>query len=194
MATASFRYMDSGACSSDVWGLWCAGYSGAASVTTYNYTASSDVIWVNWNANQTGSSANLIWGSWNANQNHIIHVDRVHSERDENRKKQEKAAVIAKDLLLKHLSPQQRDQFEKDRMFEVLGKTQKNRYLIGADGSVKRVDEKGLVESYCIHPDYSRDPDFKIPASDLALAKKLMLEHDEETFLKTANATRLRAA
>ena len=49
-------------------------------------------------------------------------------------------------------------------------------------GTERRLGEDGReVASYCIHPDEA------IPAGDLALAKKLLLESDEAAFRRIAN-------
>lgn len=92
------------------------------------------------------------------------------------------ATQRAERLLIEHLSPAQRAAYEKDRFFEVVAA--KSRYRVYHDGGVRRLDEDGrAVTSYCIHPDEA------IPAGDLALAKKLLLETDEAAFLRIANAT-----
>ena len=90
------------------------------------------------------------------------------------------AKECAERLLVEHLSQAQRAAYERDRFFEVVAA--KSRYRIYHDGSVRRLGEDGReVASYCIHPDEA------IPAGDLALAKKLLLETDEVAFRRIAN-------
>jgi hypothetical protein len=92
----------------------------------------------------------------------------------------------ARKLLARLLSQEQRARYETQREFEIL--TCRNgevrRYLIkeGHAGNIVRLDANGTaIERYCIHTDES------IPAPDNMVAQKLLLEADEETFLKIAN-------
>lgn len=101
----------------------------------------------------------------------------------------------AEELLAEHLAPEQREQYRTNKSFEVVLKARfglgSKRYRInhGWSGNVALLDKDGReVERYCIH---HRE---LIPVPDLLLAQKLMLETDEEQFLKIANRTRLVAA
>lgn len=94
-------------------------------------------------------------------------------------------------LLRENITPEQWRQLEAHGFFEVLGLKTGNRYRIkkGFAGNVVKLTPKGEPEvQYCIHPD------MRVPDQDAMLAQKLLLECNEELFLKTANATRLRAA
>jgi len=186
-ATQSIVYSPS------VWPAWNQAYTATASnIITTRYvvtTAANDTAWLQWNGG-------LVLRQENEQQR----LAREQQEREfEARLKAESAEIIARqreayararELLIRHLTLKQREQLEKEKVFEVLGKSGKHRYLIGEQGDVKRIDEKGPVESYCIHPPWQPK---NLPPADLALAKKLMLEFDEDLFLKTANKTRLRA-
>lgn len=59
----------------------------------------------------------------------------------------------------------------------------------GRSGNVREVDPLTLTEvsSYCVYPN-----DTRLPQCDVMLAQKLMLEHDFEGFLDTANEMRER--
>jgi hypothetical protein len=184
-----------------VWFDWNFAYvtaSATSSVTTSS--ASNVIVWASWNDGYSGAStetrivtgAGDTWGSWNLVAQETEDARRQReAQTAAARALREKTDAIARDLLLKHLRPEQRKQFEAQRSFEVIGQSGKRRYLIESNGLVKRIDDKGPVESYCIHPDFREHP--QLPVPDLILAKKLMLECDEDRFLKTANATRLRA-
>lgn len=100
-------------------------------------------------------------------------------------KEREAAVAKAERLLLETLKEEQRKQYQKDRHFDVITKDGKRRYRIhhGSSGNVKLLNEKGhSVKSYCIHA-----VDQGIPNEDNMLLQKLLIEHDEERFLKTAN-------
>lgn len=88
----------------------------------------------------------------------------------------------ARTLLIGCLSDEQRGQFEATGYFEVVTPTGR-RYRItrGWGGNVFLINNGRATDRYCIHPrDY-------VPEEDNMLAQKLLLEHDEPTFLRTAN-------
>jgi hypothetical protein len=194
----------------DVWPVWNVVYVSSGSCTVSNYVGTD--AWPAWNHSYVvpmGSSSwsssavitdsNMTWTYW-IRGHQESEEQRIAREQEEVRHQvrlakelAERARVqsVAQKLLLDNLTREQRARFEKERVLEVIGGSHKHRYLIDAGGGVKRIDDKGPVESYCIHPRYDRD-EHMIPVQDLILAKKLMLEHNEEEFLKTANATRLR--
>jgi hypothetical protein len=193
-----------------IWNVWNQAYV----YDTAQTVTSNQVIWTVWQqaagGQQTASAAmqaqvtysNIYYGQQRLAIRQETPEERQVRERleaeqykrqQEVRAKEQKIRAVARELLVAHLNRNQRQRFEAEKVFEVTGGSRKQRYLIYADGRVKRIDEQGPVESYCIHPSYA-EPDHNIPIEDLILAKKLMLEFDEETFLKTANATRLRAA
>jgi hypothetical protein len=96
----------------------------------------------------------------------------------------EEARRKARELLLEHLSDEQRDAFERDGHFDVHVHTADgvHRYRVKHYYGVSRVDESGRVlRRYCIHPpsDY--------PEEDCALSQKILLETDEAEFLRVAN-------
>jgi len=198
------------------WPAWNQAYTSAGSnITTQGVYYNVRPIWIQQqtashagqintlgSAAITASDSHVTWQQWNVGivcrENEAerrareAEAQRVATLQAEARARAKRIHAIALDLLLKHLDPNQREQFEKQKQFEVIGKSGKYRYQISERGDVKRIDEKGPVESYCIHPPYEI-PENNLPGADLALAKKLMLELNEDLFLKTANATRLRA-
>lgn len=101
----------------------------------------------------------------------------------------------AEALLLVNLTAEQAEDYRRTKSFEVIQPLQfgrpvrRYRITFKFAGNVFLVDEQGrAVAQYCIH---AREP---IPIADNMLAQKLMLEADEEQFLRVANRTVLRAA
>lgn len=87
-------------------------------------------------------------------------------------------------LLLAHLTPEQRGQYDHDHSFIVNVKGRRYQVKEGWSGNVKRLNDAGAVaESFCIHFGEM------IPIPDLMLAQKLMLETDEAEFRRIANVT-----
>lgn len=91
----------------------------------------------------------------------------------------------AERLLLAHLTPQQREQYQQHRYFEVFtarGRTVR-RYRIhhGWAGNIQVFEGDRHIENLCIHPTTP------VPHADNLLSQKFMLEADEDHFLKTAN-------
>lgn len=103
-------------------------------------------------------------------------------------KQVEEAKVRARKLLLDLLEEEQKEELLRDGWFHVETRDGTRRYRLSPNSSPRRVHgEDGAQWSYCIHPDYG------YPQDDIVLAQKLLLESDEEMFLKIANATRLTA-
>mgnify|MGYP001574847693 CR=1 FL=1 len=172
--------------------------------TTAGNAGTSATTWQGWmfgsllNGTGTASSSqddtSATWQNWTVRINGLLGIPEVPEARQAREVQQAEWAVRqakqaeeakaatarAERLLIEHLSPAQRAAYEKDRFFEVVAA--KSRYRIYRDGAVRRLGEDGReVASYCIHPDEA------IPAGDLALAKKLLLEHDEAAFRRIAN-------
>ena len=92
----------------------------------------------------------------------------------------------AEELLTFMLDEDQKKRYAADRCFEVVaGNTgERRRYLVkyGWAGNVEQIDENGRqVARFCIHPRNI------VPVPDNMLAQKLMLESNEEEFLRIAN-------
>lgn len=100
----------------------------------------------------------------------------------------EHARVRARELLLEHLTPEQRRMFESNGWFIVEGGKSKKRYKIHTNQVAGNIDvlkeDSKVIERICCHCDYS------IPYHDQHLAQKLMLEHAEDDFLRIANVRR----
>jgi hypothetical protein len=101
--------------------------------------------------------------------------------------KRASAKMRAMSLLLDNLSALQRETYKRDRHFIVRGSHSGKMYRIRDNGGViANVDVlsvDGRVEMrLCAHANTN-----EVPHPDQLLAQKLMLEHDEQTFLRIAN-------
>jgi hypothetical protein len=99
----------------------------------------------------------------------------------EQAKARERAQARAHALLLSHLTRSQRRDYETRGGFWVWSQFG-NLYWVTRHTAI-RFDERGVaLQRYCIH---AIDPN--VPAEDNALMRKLVLECDEDRFLRTAN-------
>lgn len=188
--------------STNIWTIWVRGSattSTSVTVGTGNIVAAGSTT--------AGTSGTIIWGTWNntyvesqeqvqarlrrneeARQRQIQYNEEARLQRlvtdTERAAARERAAL----LLNEALSEQQRLELADKGHFSLRvidSKTQEERlYRIrrGRSGNVDRVDASGRVlNKFCIHPIIA------CPDEDTMLAQKLMLEHDEEKFLRTAN-------
>lgn len=97
------------------------------------------------------------------------------------------AEARAEEILLEHLSAEQREDLRKKSSFflEAIGNDgARRKYRIdrGTHGNVKLMDDEGkkVVGSYCVQP---KD----VPVADAMLAQVLWLRNNEEGFKKAAN-------
>lgn len=94
----------------------------------------------------------------------------------------QEAIARARTLLLACLSDAQREAFEAHGYFEVVTASgQRYRITRGWGGNVLLIVNDKPAARFCIHPSQY------VPEEDNMLAQKLLLEHDEPTFLRTAN-------
>lgn len=171
-------------------------------------------IWDTWTTvNNTATSfidSSNVWGTWlhETNGNVTYHAiaprgpispeeraarDRVHAENLEQAKLAKEARQEAKKrahkLLVENLTAKQRKQFEENDFFDLDVEDSKGamrRYRInrGTSGNIHLMDKSGrTMRRYCAHPFNS----YSIPVEDVMLAQKLMIEHEEEKFVKLAN-------
>lgn len=90
----------------------------------------------------------------------------------------------ARELLLAHLTPAQRETFEEKKWFIVIGGKTKTHYRIrdaGVAGNIDVLEGNVAFHRLCCHCNMD------IPSYDQYLAQKMSLMWDEENFLKTAN-------
>lgn len=103
---------------------------------------------------------------------------------DLQKRRVEQAKSKAVILLRRHLTDEQRRQYDKEGFFLVeVNSGRKYRIEKGVVANVKLLGPEGeRAASLCVHP-----ADSTIPDADVALAQKLMLLCDEETFIRLAN-------
>lgn len=164
----------------------------------------AQTVWQNWNTHYyigttTQVTTQTVWVNWNtqyqtaqpqhqyqANQPVTEEVARAMQEHarllEESRAK---AKTKAEALLVEHLTPAQKDSFEKHGMFIVEG-SKNNRYRLSRTGAPRKIAGDKDAVSYCIHTS-------GLPREDELLGFKLLLEANEDEFLRTANATQLAA-
>lgn len=183
-----------------------------APVYEYGITCSnSTTVWQNWAVNDTATAATtnlttLVWDAWNTTvttagtytppplTEEQVEANRLAAEQrkreaEKRGKEIAEAAARARALLLGVLAEPQREELERDGFFHVETRDGSRRYRLSPTGQPRRVQgEDGRQWSYCIHPDYG------YPADDVVLAQKLLLEADEEAFLRIANARPLMIA
>jgi len=186
-------------CTTDTaWRIWV---DSASTASTGSVTY--DATWVNWvrdahdwqvrstrNAQAANAARQLARPVETAEQRMAREAADVKRRADEALRmkaeveKKAKAKVRAKKLLQDHITKEQRESLEKHGFFEVVvaGKTYRIRQ--GTHGNVRLIENGKEVKSFCIQPNY-------VPDEDAMLAQKLLLETDEASFLKIANATRL---
>jgi len=104
----------------------------------------------------------------------------------------ESAARRARDLLIEHLTPEQRETFVRHGWFVVEGGQSKTRYRIHTDrgpaGNIHELDITGnAVAQLCGHIRH-----MSLPLCDEVLAQMIMLKADEEGYRRLANRSRLR--
>ncbi len=101
--------------------------------------------------------------------------------------RRERDAVIARarELLLSHLTAEQRETVEKNKWFVVVGGRTKTEYRIRTDygiaGNIEVLSKGKKVATLCCHCNHA------IPNNDQFLAQKIALQYDEDNFLKIAN-------
>jgi hypothetical protein len=97
------------------------------------------------------------------------------------------AGVRSMELLLAHLTPEQRRTFEENKWFVVEGGRTKRKYKIHAEGHLNaNVEVMGENHRLCAHCNYD------LPYNDQVLMQKVMLELDEDSFLRVANRRGMR--
>lgn len=170
-----------------------------ATASTASSTATTIVTWGAWNqeySNATQTSSGCLgaqaaaYGSrygqqqglqYAANDADFLAQHEAARELDRQAAESSKRATA---LLIQHLDKAQVADFRANRQFIVHSRDGVRRYRVdyGRAGNVKLLgDGDRVVAKFCIHPDSP------CPNEDVMLAQKLMLETDEEEFLRIAN-------
>ena len=174
-----------GACTSHViWDVWCQGPMTSSASTQ---------VWPVWNEVYYPANAQFVQPALTPEQTRELHRHQQEylAARAAEITKQQEASHRAAALLADHLAPEQRETFRKDRHFVVHSRDGQRRYRVeyGVAGNIKLLNAEGKsIAKFCIHP-----VDSRIPTEDVMLSQKLMIEGDEESFLRIANRTALAA-
>jgi hypothetical protein len=124
-----------------------------------------------------------------------VREEAARQREDEARAARHAALERANELLLEHLTPQQRDSFHKNGWFIVEGGKSKTKYRIHKRSAAGNIDvlERNLLSMMtddgrvahrlCCHVPYERG----LPIGDHLLAQKMMLQYSEDDFLRIAN-------
>lgn len=117
-------------------------------------------------------------------QERLAFTERLQREEEETAN----ARRTAKQLLLRFLTPEQRNKLEQHGYFDVRGSRTGHVYRIrqGSHGNIFKMHEDGqrMIAKYCGQPE-------GVPTEDMMLAQKLQIECDEDGFLAKANMTPL---
>lgn len=165
----------------NTWYLW-------NTASTTSVTASP---WLMTSGSGTISASTVAWTTWlqgcpaiiseKTRQRHRAEVAAYEAAQAKVRLAREAATARARNLLLAHLSPAQRDSLARLGHFDVQVEGRTYRIRQGTHGNVRLLDAGREVRSFCAQPD-------GVPAEDAMLAQKLMIETDEAAFLRVANA------
>lgn len=109
--------------------------------------------------------------------------ERYRLEELERKRIQAEADARAEELLLANLSYAQKNEYKQTQSFTVIGtKDRRFRVRKGRVGNVDVIDARGIiVDRLCAHPSDG------VPDCDTMLAQKLVLEHDDDFFMRVAN-------
>ena len=153
-------------------------------------TLTTNATWASW-ADNAGTSGTLDYrtttATWQPTLPSPEEIERQNREAEERACKKKEAQERALRLLREMLTREQLAAFEKDKRIPVDAPSGQ-RYIIhkGRAGNVFSIKDGKQVEKFCIQPD-----DLDIPDEDCMLAQKLLLEANEDEFLRVANRTRL---
>ena len=186
-----------------IWRSWNDDWTSASNeirISTSDATTSGNQIWAYWNSEwqhrlvypmpsgQLEHLQNQVYHPVSAEQREQWHREDAERRRvaEEYMKKLAEEQAVAKEraeeLLRSCLTSQQREELEQKHHFHLFVGNRKYRINRGRTRNIELVDEQGkVVKRLCAHPSEM------IPDADTMLAQKLMLETDEESFLKIAN-------
>jgi hypothetical protein len=168
---------------------------------TTAYNSGTDIVW---SAIQSWSDDQVEHAQYIALANRRVIQTRVRTEEERRRDEemraraqteqlrlaQERAAALArsKELLLAHLTAQQRATFEREKFFVVVGGKSRQLYRVRDKGStVANIDVLEGKPGKVTHRLCCHLADYRVPLYDHLLAQKVWIESDEEAFLRQAN-------
>jgi hypothetical protein len=178
-------YDYTGSSADTVWLTW--------TVTAATTSATTNLVWDAWTTGATSTGSMTVWQTWCDNTTGSypyappLTEEQIAANAETARvrqQEQEKAKRRARELLVSCLEDDQKEELERDGFFHVETRDGTRRYKLRPGSAPIRVKgEDGRKWSYCIHPDYG------FPPEDVVLAQKLLIESDEDEFLRIANAS-----
>jgi hypothetical protein len=153
-----------------------------SSSTTATFMDNS--VWQNWSSGTTAGTNYIVQRPTSEQQERYEEQRREQQERyQQQRLEREAAEQRAQELLMGCLNEEQTEQMSRNRRFRVRG-SRGGVYEI-THGAAYQLNEEGRrTHAICIHGS-------GIPEGDNMLAKKLMLETDEESFRRIGNFSRV---
>lgn len=167
----------------ETWNAWNNAFTIGSTATITGITfQQTQQTWVSWN-DQIYQQTAIGIQQWNpiTPEQQAAMVKQC----EERQKEIDAAKAKAETLLLEHLNPEQRASYVNHGLF-IVETPKKNRYKLDRHRPPYKVENDKHTVSYCIHT-------HGVPKEDELLGFKLLLEANEEEFLRTANATRLAA-
>lgn len=191
--TGSNYYRNSAATNTSMTGL---SWGGDWAFDTTTGSCETAVIWSAWSEGYESTTSGLWTRDRQQRQAADLSAAAVSMrERGSQRFQEiETANSRAEDLLREHLTERQKQDLTEKKYFDVCsvnfraGTRRYYRIHRGRAGNVQELDgpQGRAIKKFCCHPLEH------VPDADTMLAQKLMLEMNEELFLKTANITDLR--
>lgn len=195
--------------SNAAWVSWAGIPSGATmqqTTTSANTAGTSNAAWVQWVSPVVGTGSQLtatVWAGWvqatsaynplaqgaytPPTQEQIAEQERINALAVEAAAKREETQKQAKEralkLLMDNLTEQQIKNFEENRCIDIEGKSgDRYKISVGRTRNIQVFGKDGQTKYHlCAHPDLN------VPDEDTVLAQKLMIQTDEEAFLRIAN-------
>ncbi len=146
-------------------------------LTYYNYNFQMNVPGII----TGGYVASNYYGQWTANETEEQVAART-AQYEVSEKKRIAAEAKAEELLLMCLNDLQKEVYLKHGYLEINTDKAKYRIKKGWSKNIEKIGVDGKAEiCYCIHPE------ILVPTADNMLAQKLMIQYNEEEFLRLAN-------
>lgn len=166
-----------------VWPSWIEGTG------TNTATISNVVVWQYWASTCETVSVTVPNNAWprqmtpEEEQARYIAMRRAAHHHREDLAKRKRAARVARQLLMRNLSRQQRRQYRANKRFDVIGGTTGRRYRIreGHVGNIDVYEGERIIHRLCCHIPTD------CPTEDIMLAQALHLAANEDEFVRTAN-------
>ena len=195
-----------------VWYNW--NLNSASGVLKASTTVTNGAVWQTWTTSDTtitSGTCNVVWANWNETigqlnidpqlqpqiqpsylHSHVPLLSEEEKQRLELRRQQGELKIKlanerANRLLFNHLTPGQLEDLKQNGGFNVmLENGREYRIEWGSHGNVFLLGEASKkMSSYCIQPRG------QLPKADSMLAQKLLLEANEDQFLRIANESRM---